>query len=593
MVGDLHLWVPKKDTHTEALGSGEFSLYVQNGVDSAGVSSSEIVTSTDDGADLVSSGIIGPFFDPVAESGGPSSDLVGFTLPSSNPVRSASAALLLASTSHGGQLASSSKQRERVKVDLHGLGLDGYGYEKGYVSHVEDDQRAAGNTDIGLASGLAGTMAEEGKEQSTKNKTGSGAEELKGGDLGGKVKASPVKSWKNLFSMPEKSSGPLQFYRPHNGDGKIVVKPPAGAVNEGIYVWKGCLVEQFLDKRLPFPVVRSLVNKLWGKKEMLDISTTENGLYFFIFRDPEARDWVLDSGPWHLAGRPFILRAWHPGMDMLNIQLSSIPIWVKFYNIPLEYWTSTCLGYIASNVDIPLHLDSLTENQTKLSFARICVKVGVDCEFPKSVLLDRGNGNFSTIRIEYPWAPQCCPVCKRFGHNLENCQVKKAPSSNTVPYNPGNIVSVAGDVLFADDMNVTQGTRERKKSAGDSSVVPDDGLGSSSVQISDAVPCVKEVISMENEVMNQLHGNTFECLAQSEEEETAIALVSSRFEPNNNSEFSDYSHILDTFKHIKKVDELDFTPVPISQKKLKKLKNRILANMQDPVVRGHTQLPNG
>ena len=92
-------------------------------------------------------------------------------------------------------MASSSKQRE-LKAVLQGLGLDGYGYEKGYVNHVEAhyDQRVAGNTEIGLASGLVGTMAEEGKEQSTKNKTGSGAEELKGGDLGGKVTASLVKS---------------------------------------------------------------------------------------------------------------------------------------------------------------------------------------------------------------------------------------------------------------------------------------------------------------------------------------------------------------------------------------------------------------
>ena len=93
-------------------------------------------------------------------------------------------------------------------------------------------------------------------------------------------------------------------------------------------------------------------------------------------------------------------------MDMLHIQLTSIPIWVKFYNIPSEYWTNTSLGYIASVVGNPLHLDSLTENQSKLSFARICIEVGVDCEFPKSVLLDMGNGKYSTIRIEYPWAPQ-------------------------------------------------------------------------------------------------------------------------------------------------------------------------------------------
>ena len=237
--------------------------------------------------------------------------------------------------------------------------------------------------------------------------------------------SNPVKSWKNLFSMPSKSNGQLLYSKPHRTDGKIMIKPPEEAVMEGIDMWKGCLVGQFPDKRLPFPVVRSLVNKLWGKKEMPDISTTDNGLYFFRFRDLDARDWVMESGPWHLAGRPFILRAWRPGMDMLNIQLSSIPIWVKFYNIPLEYWTTTSLGYIASVVGNPLHLDTLTENQTKLSFARICIEVGIDCQFPKSVLLDLGNGDYSTIRIEYPWIPHCCSNCKSFGHNLAQCPLSK------------------------------------------------------------------------------------------------------------------------------------------------------------------------
>ena len=120
---------------------------------------------------------------------------------------------------------------------------------------------------------------------------------------------------------------------------------------------------------------------------------------FFRFRDPDARDLVMESGPWHLAGSPFIFHAWQPGMDMLNIELTSIPIWVKFYNILLEYWTNMSLGHIASVVGNPLHLDSLIDNQSKLSFARICIEVGVDCEFPKSVLLDMGNDKYYTIRI--------------------------------------------------------------------------------------------------------------------------------------------------------------------------------------------------
>ena len=62
----------------------------------------------------------------------------------------------------------------------------------------------------------------------------------------------PVKSWKSMVSIPVKSGSPLQFYRPHCDNGKLVAKPPAEAVNEGIDMWKGCLVGQFLDKRLSF-----------------------------------------------------------------------------------------------------------------------------------------------------------------------------------------------------------------------------------------------------------------------------------------------------------------------------------------------------
>ena len=86
----------------------------------------------------------------------------------------------------------------------------------------------------------------------------------------------------------------------------------------------------------------------------------------------------------------------------------------------------------------------------------------------------------------------------------------------------------------------------------------------------------------------KLLGNTFERLAQSEEEcpsEVAKITVTSRFDPNTIAAFSDTSLILDTFKHIKRVDELDFTPMPLSKKKLKKLKKRNLATKQDPVVR--------
>ena len=98
--------------------------------------------------------------------------------------------------------------------------------------------------------------------------------------------------------------------------------------------------------------------------------------------------------------------------------------------------------------------------------------------------------------------------------------------------------------------------------------------------------------AIEVDVPPKLHGNTFACLSQSEEEGPNVE-VGPLLTPPANTDFSDTSPIIDTFKHIKRVDELDFTPVPLSRKKLKKLKKRSLANTQDPVIGGTAHLPNG
>ena len=144
-------------------------------------------------------------------------------------------------------------------------------------------------------------------------------------------------NWRSLFVNRPKSCSTLAFYNPSTVDGKVTINPPPEAVAEGVGIWEGSLVGQFFDRRLPLHVVRSFVERLWGKHEIPEISITDNGLYIFRFRDLVARDWVLENGPWYMAGRPIIIRFWKPGMEMLNVQITSLPIWVKFFNIPLEY----------------------------------------------------------------------------------------------------------------------------------------------------------------------------------------------------------------------------------------------------------------
>ena len=125
-------------------------------------------------------------------------------------------------------------------------------------------------------------------------------------------------NWKTLFSATTRTKSTLDFFASARVDGSLLIHPPAEAVSEGMSMWKGFLVGQFFDKWLPLHVVRMKVDKLWGKHEMSEISTTNNELYLFRFRDRDARDWVMESGPWYIDGRPIILRVWQPGMEMLK-----------------------------------------------------------------------------------------------------------------------------------------------------------------------------------------------------------------------------------------------------------------------------------
>ena len=58
-------------------------------------------------------------------------------------------------------------------------------------------------------------------------------------------------------------------------------------------------------------------------------------------------------------------------MSLEKDELIKIPIWVQFFNIPLEYWSEQGLGDIASAIGRPICVDSMTESCKTLSYANI------------------------------------------------------------------------------------------------------------------------------------------------------------------------------------------------------------------------------
>ncbi|XP_028111016.1 uncharacterized protein LOC114309476 [Camellia sinensis] len=114
-------------------------------------------------------------------------------------------------------------------------------------------------------------------------------------------------------------------------------------------------------------------------------------------------------------------------MKLSKEDKKTIPVWVKFFNVPLEYWDRDGLSRIASAVGVPLFMDQLTSSGSRISFARVCVDIPTTSAFPDSFALTSGDDSVP-IHVEYQGVPSQCLHCQVFGHDTKTClsaQVEK------------------------------------------------------------------------------------------------------------------------------------------------------------------------
>lgn len=195
---------------------------------------------------------------------------------------------------------------------------------------------------------------------------------------------------------------------------------PTTVTERGRREWHNTLVGFFLDRKLPYSLVVPAASKFWGNAGLVDTLASDQGTFFFKFDTQVSLDAVLEGGPWHFAGRPIILRKWEPHLSIEKDNISKIPIWVHFFNIPLEYWTPEGLSYIASMIGKPLRVDKTTAEGRRISYARICIEIDATEEWLTEFELEATAGiKPISIKVEYQWTPTRCSMCKCFGHDCQ------------------------------------------------------------------------------------------------------------------------------------------------------------------------------
>ncbi|XP_044493796.1 uncharacterized protein LOC123217066 [Mangifera indica] len=173
---------------------------------------------------------------------------------------------------------------------------------------------------------------------------------------------------------------------------------------------------------MSFLLVKRYAFRHWSNFGLIDFISTGMGVYLLKFKDEEGMLKVLEEESWMIGGQPLFVRRWEKNLSMVAENIKKIAVWIKFYGVPLEYWSLKGFSHIASVLGRPLYVDSVTEEGSRLEYARICVEINVNHDFPEKLELVLPSKERVEIRLEYAWKPVKCSLCNIFGHGNEECK---------------------------------------------------------------------------------------------------------------------------------------------------------------------------
>nr|TKR85165.1 hypothetical protein D5086_0000250180 [Populus alba] len=242
----------------------------------------------------------------------------------------------------------------------------------------------------------------------------------------------PVEKWRDLFATNHSTTtGPkLPHFSASCNDLPCDLFPDD--LDNNYNVWELCIVGYVAGKSPGFKALNNIISSSWKCDATLSIH--ESGWLVYRFKNTDDKLAVLANGPHLIYGRPLILKAMPEYFNFGRDEMSCVPVWVKFPNLPLKCWSPRCLAKIASKLGTPIQSDQLTCNMLRISYARVLVELDLRADLKSSIVINLPNGTTLNQPVIYETLPRFCTLCKVLGHKTGAC----TPPTKPVVARPGD-----------------------------------------------------------------------------------------------------------------------------------------------------------
>lgn len=189
-------------------------------------------------------------------------------------------------------------------------------------------------------------------------------------------------------------------------------------VEEELDLWiKYAVIGEFIGLRFNRNQIKDWVYSNWDSKVV--IKFMPKGFFTVIFTD-EVRNKILIQQNWFLEECPLYLQPWQPNFNPLPLVVYNHPIWIRLYNLPLDYWNDSCLEKIGRSLGTLIDIDNGIMESDSYLYARL--KIAVVKKIPSKLSLLSGD-NVWMQQVEVEAYQLTCGRCGLKNHQSADCRV--------------------------------------------------------------------------------------------------------------------------------------------------------------------------
>ncbi|XP_050277862.1 uncharacterized protein LOC126719336 [Quercus robur] len=210
--------------------------------------------------------------------------------------------------------------------------------------------------------------------------------------------------------------------------------------------WSKALIVKVYGRSIGFNYLTFKINALWKPKAKMDCVNLGRDFFLIRFSCIDDYDHVLREGPWFIGEHFLAIMPWEPYFKASKAKLSSVAIWVRLPELPIEFYDASVLKEIGSVIGPVLRIDSYTASETRGGYARLCVQINLEKPLITSIRVGR-----MVQRVMYEGVSSLCFSYGRLGHKKENYSfqlqqtVKENNGQEEQRINEGVVASIPND----------------------------------------------------------------------------------------------------------------------------------------------------